>query len=119
MVYQSRDQIIVGVIFESKLILDIYEQFNCPTDGNEFDIFILEVTKLFVADRLKFHRMKDTLGFLMGNKGNKLPKQSSGSLYTALSDIENIISGVEGFIGEELDEFEDGFLNKVYFATFN
>jgi hypothetical protein len=119
MIDKSRDQIIVGVIFESKLILDTYKQFNCPTDGNEFDIFILEVTKLFVADRLKFHRMRDTLGFLMGNKGNKLPKQSSGSLYTALSDIENIISGVEGFIGEELDEFEDGFLNKVYFATFN
>lgn len=118
MVDKSRDQIIVGVIFESKLILNTYEQFNCPTDGEQFDKFILEITKLFINDQLEFHRMKDTLEFLMGNKGNKLPKQSSGSLYTALEDIDNIRSGVEGFIGEEMDDFHDTFFNRVYHAIF-
>jgi hypothetical protein len=116
---KSRDQIIVGVIFESKLILDTYEQFNCPTDGEQFDKFILKITKLFIDDRLEFHQMKSTLEFLMHNKGNKLPKQSSGSLHTALSDRDNIISGVEGIVGEELDDIHESFLIRVYIATFN
>lgn len=112
------DQVIVGVIFESKLILDTYNELNCPTAGDEFDKFILEITKLFAKDKFKYHEMEGTIKFLLGNKGNSLPKSSSGSLYTALEDIDNIISGIEGISQVELSEEDDKFIQKVYYAIF-
>jgi hypothetical protein len=73
------------VLGEGKLILDCYKQFNYPTEGDQYKLFAFEAIKIMREDP----QLEGFVCFLLNNEGNNLPKQSSGSLFTALSDKDN------------------------------
>jgi hypothetical protein len=92
------------VLNEGKLVLDCYKRFNCPTEGDQYKLFAFEVIKIMREDpQLKFF-----VDFLLNNEGNNLPKQSSGSLFTALSDKDNFacLLGIENEDDDVIDYFD-------------
>jgi len=111
-------KLITNIMYEGKLIFDLYESLGCPTDGQAYKDFIFDVTDLFVRGKLPNHNMQFFLDWLFDQRGNNLPKQSSGSLYTALFDLDGFISGVESRLGDDLTEEEDEFAQKVFEGLF-
>ena len=110
-------KVITNVLYEGRRILDIYEKHNSPTDGKKYDEFMLELTKTVVTENFKYIETKMFLEWLFEQKGNTLPKQSSGSIHTALSDFDGFISGIEGYC-DELSEEEHDFAEEVYRGLF-
>lgn len=95
---------IVKILFEGRLILDVYEKLGCPTEGEKYDKFLAEMVKLFAEGNIEIHKMEHTMEWLVSQQGNNLPKSSSGSIHTALSDFDNFNSGIEEGITEMSDE---------------
>lgn len=78
------------VLNEGKLVLDCYRRFNYPTEGDQYKLFVFEAIKIMKEDP----QLGGFVWFLLSNEGNNLPIQSSGSLFTALSDRDNFSSGL-------------------------
>jgi hypothetical protein len=107
---------ITNILHEGKIIVDLYESLDCPTDGDKYKEFIYELTKLFVKGTFKVHQMQGTLEFIFDQRGNNLPKSSSGSIHTALSDFDNFMSGMGG--EDELGDEEIEFAHNIYIGLF-
>jgi hypothetical protein len=91
------------VLGEGKLVLDCYKRFNCPTEGDQYKLFVFEAIKIMREDP----QFDWFVCFLLNNEGNNLPKQSSGSLFTALSDKDNFANALN--IEDQDDDIIDYF----------
>ena len=96
------------------------ELYDRHLDG-EFD---WSTMSLYMIKELYEHNLQDSIhvpwyiDWLLENKDNTLPFMSSGSFLTALTDVDNFISGVQNIIGrdvtdEEYDYSESIFLEKM------
>jgi hypothetical protein len=100
------------VLNEGKLVLDCYKQFNYPTEGDPYKLFVFEAIKIMREDP----QLNWFIYFLLNNEGNNLPKQSSGSLFTALSDKDNFASAlnIEDQDDDTIDYFDIKFESLFY-----
>jgi hypothetical protein len=107
---------ITEVLMCGKEILDCYKKHGLPTFGKGYKLFVFDATKILLKYP-KHHSIGSYLEFLINNEGNTLPKNSSGSLYTALEDIDGFSSGVN----YEEDDFTEecmNYFNDLYNSLF-
>lgn len=100
---------ITKTLMVGKQILDCYEKHGCPSTGEIYKMFRREA--IYILTQNDYGYIDEYDEFLINNEDNFLPKSSSGSLYTALKDIDNF--GAE--IGCELGDFTEE--HEVYFRT--
>lgn len=105
---------IVGVLYEGKLILDLYESHGCPTEGGKYLKFVYDV--IGIGENFKYHHLDQLVIWLHSQEGNNLPYPSSGSIKVALEDFDNFISGMGG--EDELTEEEYEFAHNIYKGLF-
>jgi len=113
----TKKEIITSILNEGKTILDLYENLDSPTQGETYEKFIYGMVKLFTTNQLPHSYMEGTMKWLLEQEGNNLPKQSSGSIHTALYDFDNFISGIENYAGE-LDDIELEYVEDIYKGMF-
>lgn len=86
------------------------EQYNRFKAGEiSWDKMSLEMVKIIAKDPSQNVAM--FIEWLEDNKNNTLPERSSGSFYTALTDINNFFSLLE--TNKYPDEFIDNHYNKI------
>ena len=96
---------ITNVLVTGKRILEIYESYNCPTGGSIYKEFVYDSLKLLLEK--EDHFFEGYAEWLFSNEGNNLPKQSSGSIFTALGDPDNFLPGCDDdFRADEMEFFE-------------
>ena len=103
---------IVNVLVTGEKILECYKDNGCPTIGARYKAFMFEVTGILL--NVDDHDFEGYMSWLYSNYGNDLPKTSSGSLYTALGDADNMLLGC----GDDLTDEEHEFFDTLYRALF-
>lgn len=106
----------LNVLTTGKQILDLYEKHKCPTRGEQYHSFVYHALK--IINESEYHDLERYSGWLIGNEGNNLPKQSSGSLYTALQDYDNLMEEC-GLGQDEVTEFDFELFDMLYKALIN
>jgi len=99
-----------------KMQLKRYNRFKAGEIS--WDKMSLEMIKIIADD--SYQDVAMFIGFLENNENNTLPEQSSGSFYTALTDIDNFFSLLEthnyldGFCDDHYDEIKAIFEGIVF-----
>lgn len=84
------------------------EQYNRFKAGEiSWDKMSLEMVKIIAND--SYQDVAMFIEWLENNENNTLPEQSSGSFYTALTDIDNFFSLME------THNYLDGFIDDYYY----
>ena len=103
---------IVNVLVTGEKILECYKEMGCLTTGARYKAFMFEVIGILL--NVDDHDFEGYMSWLHGNYGNDLPKTSSGSLYTALGDVDNMFP----VCGDDLTDEEIEFFDTLYRALF-
>jgi len=103
---------ITNVLVTGKRVLEIYESYECPTQGSKYKEFVYDSLKV-ILDK-DDHYFEGFAEWLFGNEGNTLPKSSSGSTFTALGDPDNFLPGC----GDELDDDEIEYFETLFRSLF-
>ena len=106
---------ITNVLVTGRDILECYKDHGCPTSGIEYKRFVFDSIKILL--KAEDHNFEGYVQWLVENEGNPLGKESSGSLYTALGDPDNLLAGCGG--DGELEEDEYEFFETLFKALFN
>lgn len=107
----------LNVLTTGKQILDLYEGYNCPTRGKKYHSFVYHALK--IVNEAEDHNLEGYADWLFGNEGNELPNSSSGSLYTALQDYDNLMAGCGLDEPNDPSEFEFELFDMLYKALIN
>ena len=103
---------ITNVLVTGKRILEVYESYKCPTSGGEYKEFTYVSLKILSMGR--DHYFEGYAEWLFLKEGLTLPKSSSGSIFTSLSDPDNFLPGC----GDDLDDDEMEYFETLYRALF-
>jgi hypothetical protein len=91
---------------KGKAIIDLYIKWGYPTEGVTYKCFIYDALQLEIDNP----NLNWVFDFYLSNEGNNLDRRSSGSIFTALGDIDNFASGLD--IDNQSDEIIEFFYSE-------
>ena len=107
---------ITQVLLCGKEMLDCYKSYGYPTSGDKYKSFCFDSIKIVLKYK-ESHCVEGVFEFLINNENNNLPKESSGSLFTALSDKDNFGSGVD-WEGDDFTDEDSEFFDNLFDSLF-